>query len=157
MLEFALILPIFMALILLSIDMGHIILISGAMQDAAFSAARAGAEVGGAGYSANGSPTCPGNGVCDNDTVAYNALVSAAQEIPSSASTNLTGMTIVSGAECSNAAPDNTVVLKVHYNTNLLTPGLGELLAMAGGDAGRAPNTWSITATAAARCEVVTQ
>lgn len=154
MLEFALILPIFMFMLIFAIDMGHLVLMSGAMQDATFSAARTGAQVGGAGIDASGS----GSVVCANGQPCkvgstYNSLKDTAAQIPGAGNLDKLTMKVMKGAVCKDGVNDH-VQISSTFQTQLLTPGLGPLLNMMGGN-GENWDTWTLSATAIARCEVI--
>lgn len=161
MLEFALILPIFMFMLLFTIDMGHLILMSSAMQDATYAAATTGAQVGGAGIDTSGS----GMLVCNNGTTCragstYRSLTSSASQIPGygklGSLDSSTPMVIVHGATCVDDGVNDHVVIRTKYSTSLLTPGLGALLKMMSGSSnGVSDNGWVLTSTAAVRCQVI--
>lgn len=160
MLEFALILPMFLLLLVFAFDMGHLVLMSGAMQDATFTAARTGAQLGGAGLSMpSGSKVC-GDGECSQGE-AWTSLQDTVAQIPTVRSlgvNNTLKMTIRQGAVCTQFGDDH-VVIDSHFRVRLITPGLGALLAMVStkNDAGAGLDEWPLTATAVARCEVVRQ
>lgn len=152
LLEFALILPVIMFIILFTVDIGSMVLIHGAMQDATYSSARSGAQVGGAGLDgATGAHVC-GKGPCSLGST-YNSLTTAMSEIPGGSHlVAFEGMSIVDGDRCTANAPDNDVVIKVSYKPKLLTPGLPQLIGLFQAKSG---DQWTMTATAVARCEVV--
>jgi hypothetical protein len=154
-LEFALVLPAFLFLMLFTVDMGHLILVSGAMQDATFSAARTGSQIGGAGLDGqSGALACPGSGTCSGGST-YGSLTSSADQVPSvSGEGKIESMEIVHGAICRNSSPDNHVVVRVVYSTHLLMPGLTTMLNMVSGRAPAPDGAWTLTSTAAVRCEI---
>lgn len=162
MLEFAFVLPILMFVLLFIVDMGHLMLMSGAMQDATFSAARTGAQVGGAAIDANGTGriVCGGDGANGNPCRAgstYRSLLDTAQQIPGYGSLgSMREMTVVHGAVCRDDGTNDHVELRTTYRTSLVTPGLGAMLnLMSPGANSSADGEWTLSATAVARCEVI--
>lgn len=159
MLEFALILPMFMFMMMFTLDMGHLVLMSGAMQDATFSAARTGAQVGGAGIDTRATgqgAVCPNGEPCKSGST-YRSLMESAAQIPGyNRLGKVESMKVVHGAVCLDGANDH-VQIKVTYSTDLVTPGLTSLLKMVAADKGPTPNYdhWTLTATGIARCEVI--
>lgn len=155
MIEFAFILPIFMFLLLFTIDMGQVILMSGAMQDATFSAARAGAQVGGASVDARtGTTVCGRTGACSSGST-YRTFARAADQIPFAATKSATKLSIRSGGVCTTTGADSHVGIDVTYNVRLLTPGLNSMLGLMNGTNGGKDADWAMKATAVARCEIV--
>lgn len=155
MIEFAFILPIFTFMLLFSLDMGHLVLMSGAMADATFSAARTGAQVGGAGYDVtSGNLVCTG-GTCQSGTT-YASLMSTVSQIPGYRSlVSGTAMSITSGARC-QAGTNDHVSIKTTYTAQLATPGLSALLGMFnGGNSAPSDKNWALSSTAVARCEII--
>lgn len=161
MMEFVLILPVLLFVTLFTIDMGNVILTNGAMQDAAYSAARSGAQLGGGGLDpATGKITCALNTQCRNG-VAYDSFASTMQYVPGHSNQVFTEprMTLVAGAKCSagnyqtSSTPNNHVIVKVTYKQKMLTPGLTWLMQWTGSsvDSG----VWNMSVTAVSRCEVV--
>lgn len=157
MIEFAFILPIFMFMLLFIIDMGTMILMQGAMQDATYSAARTGAQYGGAAV----GTTCQ-NGASDCQT-GYTriALNDAAGQIPGYPRLgHIVSMGITSGAKCTSGTANGTnnvngfVSIKVTYTTRMVTPGLAGMLRMLGSNSGTG-NEWTSTAVGVARCQIV--
>lgn len=143
--EFALVLPIFLFLILFSIDMGRMVFYSGVVHDAAFTSARAGAQVGAAGSSAKGASRdayfdaisqVPGNG--DADTIAT--------------------FSVERGASCdrSPTSPNRFVQVRGTLSVEFITPGMRTLLTIGGnGERFDDLGAWTLPATGIARCEVV--
>jgi hypothetical protein len=155
MIEFAFILPIFMFLLLFSIDMGQVILMSGAMQDATFSAARTGAQLGGAGFDAStGALVCPTTGRCSAGST-YASFERTVDQIPFGSQNQVTGMSVLTGARCTASGQDDHGALRVTYSVRLVTPGLNTMLSMMKGGADRPDAPWQMSATAVARCEIV--
>ncbi|MGZ4639143.1 MAG: TadE family protein [Actinomycetes bacterium] len=148
MIEFALVLPIFLFLMLLTVDMGLLMLTSGAMNDTAFSAARAGAEAGGAGLE-HGALACPVDGHCQSG-ISYDTAEEGLAQMPlgpSSYAYDHSTFTVESGALCTAGGPDTFVTVKMHYRVHTFTPGLSALLGING------DSDWPLTATGVARCE----
>lgn len=155
MIEFAFILPIFMFLLLFTIDMGQVILMSGAMQDATFSAVRAGAQVGGASYDARtGVAACQATGPCTTGST-YRTFKKATSQIPFAATNTVKGMSILSGGKCATTGANAFVSVRTDYSVKLITPGLNAMLGMIDGATTAGDPAWQLHATAVARCEVV--
>lgn len=156
MIEFALVLPMFLFLIVFTIDMGHLILMSGSVQDATHTAARVGAQLGGAGVNTNsGGGIACGNGSRNCNSDAYRALTDTVAQIPTADTLGqLEHMEIATGSRCTTGGADDHVTLRVRYSTRLVTPGLSALLSFV---SGKPENyeSWNLNATAVARCEVV--
>lgn len=161
MVEFVLMLPILVFSIMFIVDMGQVILVNGAMQDVAYSTARAGAQVGG------GSLTASGQFPCGTRTTAfgcasgasYTAFQASVKNAPGYANNNVVSpqMRLLSGGRCvantTRSRADNHVTAQVRYQQKLVTPGLAQLLSASGANikSGR----WEMTVTASSRCEVV--
>jgi len=161
MIEFAFILPMFTFMLLFSLDMGHLVMLRGAMADATFAAARTGAQIGGAGLdtTGNGRLVCPNNGACAVGNTWGVLSESVRLNVPGASTVvNKLKMTIVSGAKCRNGTDDH-VVLNVTYTTKPITPGLGAILKMINTSAGKstAPGStdWALHTVSIARCEVI--
>lgn len=137
-LEFALLLPLFLFMLLFSIDMGRMVLISGAVHDAAFVAARAGAQVGDTGPNPGGASA--------------RAFASAVEIVPG-AEQSRASVLEVSGA-CQEPYNLN-VRVKVSYRVQFITPGLTTLLGMVNGERRAPEGDWILPAVGIARCEVV--
>lgn len=160
MLEFVLIVPLLMFTILFTVDMGRVILVNGGMHDAAYSAARAGAQVGGGGlHYQSGKNVCQNGTVCaeGSGAVARRAFNSAASTLPGAQLSELAPtVRITTGSVCSANpvhAGNAYVTVQATYSTKLLTPGLAQALSITGGDiqSGR----WQSEVVAVARCEIV--
>jgi hypothetical protein len=162
LLEFLLILPLLIFVSLFTVDMGHVILVNGAMQDAAYAAARAGAQVGGGSLDpATGTFPC-GTGASGSTCrtgVSYEAFSAAVGNIPGFASGKVIDpqMRILSGGRCEATAnavrPDNHVTVEVSYSQELITPGLALLMQWSGSRVD--DSRWVMSVTATSRCEVV--
>lgn len=139
LIEFMMILPLFLFLTLFAVDMGRMILVAGAMNDAAYVSARAGAQRGAAGDPQTGA-----------SRTAFERAVSA---IPGASSTENTEFRIVQGS-CTNE--NSYIVIEVVQEVDFITPGLGSLLGMVdrseGSDIGR---SWALHSRGAVLCEVV--
>lgn len=166
MLEFAIVLPIFLFMMLFTIDMGTVILISGSVNDVTYSAARAGSQSGGAGVAvASGSVTyvCSDAGSTNrtcNRGRSYQVLESGIDAIPFGGSGDSRlfskpSMTIVSGSRCQNAS--TMVVIRSDYTVNMITPGLNSMMNIIGGrdDSNFPEKGWRLSTTGVARCEIV--
>ena len=156
MIEFAFVLPIFMFLLLFTIDMGQVILMSGAMQDATFSAARAGAQIGGASYDARtGTAVCASSGRCSAGST-YRTFQRAVEQIPFASQNTVKGMSIRHGGTCATRGANAYVEVRTSYAVRLATPGLNAMLdVVKGSSASGGDGAWAMSATGLARCEVV--
>jgi uncharacterized membrane protein len=146
MIEFALLLPLFLFLILFSVDAGLMFLVKSELQDATQQAVRAGAQVGGAGLlcsdpgktafttSVNGSVTLKAAGFEGGDPcsgISFDASI------------------------CTDTPSGMYVSATTTYSHHLITPGLGSLLELATGTSNNLPGQFTMTANSSARCEVV--
>lgn len=161
MMEFVLILPMLLFVTLFTVDMGNVILVNGAMQDTAYSAARAGAQVGGGSLLPNGSYPCgtrSSAGPCTRGA-SYEAFRAAVDNVPGYTADKLGNvqMRILTGGKCvASATPtraDNHVTVSVEYTQRLMTPGLALLMSVTGSDID--DGRWRMSVTASSRCEVV--
>lgn len=161
MMEFVLILPLMLFVVLFTVDMGNVIFVNGTMQDAAYSSARAGAQVGGGSMTTDGRFPC---GTTKTSTscrqgASWTAFNAAVQNVPGYTSKQISGaqMQILTGGKCTAAATpsrsDNHVTVKVTYNHKLLTPGLSVLMSWSGSKIDN--GAWAMSVTASSRCEVV--
>lgn len=141
------ILPMFLFMCLFAVDLGQMVLMSGALQDSAFVSARKGAQSGAPGLHRSGN--------------AYRGFEEALVGIPGAdidrvtnfeaAATSSGTSGAVSGSPvCTSSTP--WVQVRVSYRQPLITPGLGSLIGLAGGPSNE---SWVLTQTAVARCEVV--
>lgn len=161
MMEFVLILPLMLFVVLFTVDMGNVILVNGAMQDAAYSAARAGAQVGGGSLTPDGRYPCGqgASGTSCTQGASYEAFRSSVANVPGYTSKQLSAvsMQIATGGRCAAnataARSDNHVTIRVAYNQKLLTPGLSVLMDWSGSD--MEDGAWKMAAVASSRCEVV--
>lgn len=141
LLEFVLTLPMFLFMMLFVIDIARVMMVSGAVQDATYRAARAGATYG----AASTGDVTPSN----------DAFEQALDELPGGSAADITSFTIMRGEVCTASEP--YVEIQVAYSVEMVTPGLGALLNIAGGDGdGLFPSDsrYQLTSTAIARCEV---
>lgn len=159
MIEFVLILPVLLFVTLFTIDMGNVILTNGAMQDAAYSAARSGAQVGGGALvPSTGTFQCTLKTSCRTG-VSYDSFRESVAGVPGYSSKVFTDakMQLLSGARCTSRAgasvPNNHVTVKVTYTQRMLTPGLTWLMQWTGSDID--DGKWQMSVTAVSRCEVV--
>lgn len=134
MLEFALLMPFFFVLILFTFDVGRFVLTSTALHDAAYTASRAGAQVGG--------------GNLENSRTALAAFEDTARLNPMLGNGSLTGE-LRSGATCTAAGPDRFVTVRGTYRMQLLSTGMLFFLG------GVIPSSVDVTSVAVSRCEVV--
>lgn len=142
LLEFVLIFPMFLFLIAFILDMSRLMLISGAVQDATYRSARAGATVG-------------GGELPDGRTISQDAFDEALDELPGGDAVQASDVVVVRGDVCQLSDP--YVEVHVGFTIELLTPGLGRLLDLSapGGDSGvDIPGSFTMESSAVARCEV---
>ena len=136
LLEFMMIMPLFLFLVLFSVDMGRLMVVYGAVGDATYVAARAGAQYG----------TVTVNG----ENVAQVAFDNALRNVPG---LNFTESDLqVLRSQCTNAS--SYIVVQAQQTVPLITPGLGQLLGSFGaGDT--VDGEWVLQTRAAVLCEVV--
>lgn len=141
LLEFAITLPIFLFMLLFSLDMGRMVFLSGVVHDAAFTSARAGAQVGAAGTNASGA--------------SRTAFYEAVDAIPGSKNEDAT-FQVVSSNECTSSGRDEDtfVEVRVSYKVRFITPGLNSMLGVMS-DRDNGDGSWTLPATGVARCEIV--
>lgn len=135
LLEFVMIFPAFLFLILFAVDMGRVILISGTLTDSAYVAARSGAQ--------RGSATLDGN--------AERAFNRALDAMPGSATTQNVSFTIVAG-ECN--ASNSYIVIEAETDVQFITPGLDRLLAIGGGEGIGSEDGLTLTSRGSVLCEI---
>lgn len=147
MLEFALILPLALAIMLFTVDMGRLVLLSTGLHDSAAVAARAGARQGLVGTDSSGP--------------AFNAFTEASQVVPGLATSTFevnSPRTIPAGGGGNFWCTPNDQYVRVTGKADIsfITPGLGALLSMVGSvDPSSVPSSVSISSTGVARCEVI--
>jgi hypothetical protein len=156
--EFTLILPIFLFMMLFSIDMGSLMLMSGAMNDTTFSTARAASQVGGAGYNTStGVLVCTDGSLC-NDSTAAGAYKDGIEQIPFDKSLfDFSSMRIVSGAACTPSGDGAYVRVQADYTVRLITPGLSAMLSAINGgkeDHSELRDGYNLRSTGVSRCEI---
>jgi Flp pilus assembly protein TadG len=144
LLEFVLILPLFLFLTLFIIDASRMLFVKGAMSDVSYRTARAGAVVGGAGTATSGP-----------SRTAFDAAV---VEVPGADSAERLTLQITRGQTCTVADP--YVAIDVSFRLRLLTPGLAQLLdfstgSTTGSSGALASGQFEMSSSAIARCEVV--
>ena len=133
LLEFVMLLPITLILFMIMVDGARVLLVSGAVSDAAYRSARAGAVVGGAGFG----------------DVSEQAFEQALSEIPGSGIAQNPEINIVAGGICTNT--DQYVEIQANYSIQLLTPGLAAAFNFFDNDSG---SQLRLDSTAVARCEI---
>jgi Flp pilus assembly protein TadG len=136
LLEFALVLPLFIFFTLFSLDMGRMALVNGALSDAAYISARSGAQLGVATASATQS-----------------SFTAAAASIPS-AGGSTPRVTVIKG-NCTNASP--YIVVEAEKDVSFITPGLSSLLNIFAANGGSVDTTqaWTLKAKGTVLCEVI--
>lgn len=140
MVEFALLLPFILFLALFAVDLGRVVVMTGAVNDAAYTAARAGAQSGQPGH--------------DNSGIARDALDRALHDHPLLDPDNFVSFS-VTPTVCRATGQDRYVDTQMRYDVNLLTPGLGDLIGVTVDRQGENDGTWQLTGRATALCEVV--
>ena len=139
-LEFAMLLPLFLLMTLFAVDMGRLIVVNGAVADAAFHAARVGAQIGGA---------CPNNPTtCDTDGVSRVAFNETVDAYPTIESSEVEYFRVDTGGRCASSGPDRHVTIRTRYKIDPITPGLYTLAGLVG-------DGWSVSNAAVVRCDVV--
>ena len=134
MVEFALILPLFVFLSLFAVEAGRLMLVRAELQDATQQAARAGAQVGG------------GNVRVAGEVWSNRAFVSALDNSSMNLDSGTATFVVVAGGRCSPSDRFVTVRGTIAPPPSIL-PGLYAMIGAAN------PN-WSLTATSTALCEV---
>ena len=139
--EFAILLPVFLVMLLLIVGMGELVLTQAGLQDALQQVARTGAQQGGLGSD------CPTGGVCSSSSAAADELSTQVSAMPGGDPTKLSAISVSAGggSDCSASSPYFTV--SVDYSSGLSIPGITALIGLV------AP-TWTLHASATARCEV---
>lgn len=134
LLEFTMLLPITLILFLLLVDGARVLLVSGAVSDATYRSARAGAVVGGAQFG----------------ETSFKAFDQALDEIPGGSLAQQPNLEIVNGAICTNF--EQYVEVTSRYEIKLLTPGLASAFNLFGQNSSN--TNLALSTTAVARCEV---
>jgi Flp pilus assembly protein TadG len=141
MLEFVIILPLFLLLIVFIVDVARVLMVNNAVTTATYRAARDAAIRGGTDV------------YCGAERCYQRTFDQALSEVPggSAATVDPAGPRVVSGARCTSGSvtlADSVVTLETTYSLSLLTPGLATLLGTGSGG-------WEgISVSAVARCEV---
>jgi Flp pilus assembly protein TadG len=137
MLEFVILLPILVFIMVLTIDIGHIIFLANALQDATYASARTGAQVGGACVA-----SCPASSAAQTT---FDQAVLGIPGHPPLASVTWKPKT---GLICKNTVADSEVTIQATYPITFVTPGM---FALVHAVIGAVP---ALSATGVARCEV---
>jgi Flp pilus assembly protein TadG len=137
MLEFMLVLPVFIFFVFFTIDVGRLVLIRAQLQDATQQAARAGAQVG-------------GNTAVS--TAAFGNNLNTAAFIDSSKAL----LTVTNNCNPNNGDTNNLYKVRAQssYTTTLTTPGLGAVFNVVSKSNASTKGSWTLTAVSSARCEV---
>lgn len=151
-LELAIVFPFLMFFLVLTLDIGMGMLQYGALQDVAYASARAGAAAGGAQFagSTEGGVSLR---VLRRDLETTPGMKGKTVIVGSNPDRNQIGYDIQTGATCTQTGQDNRVTITLTETPNMLTPGLGSILSLIGGNS--AGGEWTMHATAIARCEVI--
>jgi Flp pilus assembly protein TadG len=145
-LEFAIVLPIFLFLVFFMVDAARLLMVNNAMQEATYRAARASAIVG-------------------TTAVAQKAFDDAVAEIPGASAVTEGSARLTTNGVCPLVAPltggglapvtaEQYVSVQSTYSVTVLTPGLGVLLSFVGGDGIALTSDFPMRSTAVSRCEV---
>lgn len=135
--EFALILPAMLYLLLFSIDMGRMVFLSGIVHDGVFYAAREGAIAGGAGDSESGP-----------SRFAFDSAVTRAP----GTGLSVIDFQVLEGTTCTQSG-SSYVRVRGTVRASFITPGLRQLLNASAGLAGNG-GRWDLTAVGISRCEI---
>lgn len=135
MLEFALLLPLFLFLIFFTVDMGRLILTRGMLIDATQQAARTGAQVGDAGNPYTGA--------------SRQAFDRAIELNPGMSLDHVAAFTVEEGAPCGRY-----VTISSAYDFRFITPGLAQAAGIFTGQQTQEFATMRLDAASVARCEV---
>ncbi len=155
--EFVFIMPMVLILAMFIADMGRLGFVNGAINDAAYTAARTAAAVG----STGGTQTV----ACDDGglhrvAVAYCEALAGIPGVPGPDQLFVLDVPRPSGSAgaCrgSDGSLNRTVQVQVAASVTLMTPGLETLLALLAEDTDTGiPDTFTLASTAVVRCEVV--
>lgn len=137
LLEFVLLLPMVLFLMLFIFDMSRVLMVSGTAQDATYRAARAGAAYGGA------DP--------DGTQPSREAFNLTLDELPGGSGVVEPLFVIEAGTVCDLG--DQYVEVRVDYGVDLMSPGLGRFLNIMNGE-GWSDGGFRMSSSAVARCEV---
>jgi Flp pilus assembly protein TadG len=136
MVEFALLLPLFVFFVMFTVDMGRMVIMRAQLHDATQQAARAGAQIGDA---AGGGGT---------SKIAFDQSLQDAPLLQPGLATML-----IMQNSCSQAG-NQYVAIRGEYPTTLVTPGLGAMLNLFNAGGVNTAGTWTLRATSVARCEI---
>ena len=136
MLEFVLVLPMFLFLVFFTVDMGRMTMLSGMLSDSAYIAARAGAQHG-------------TRNIAGRDVIAE-ALTNVEENMPSFGAEEPMELNVLNST-CTG--PQSHVEVEVSKRVEFITPGLGTLLGMPGGG-GEDFDAWTLRSRATVLCEV---
>lgn len=136
MLEFALLLPLFMFLVLFTVDVGRLTFYMGALNDATYLSARAASQYGSTGPA--------------NSGISATAFRRAIEAVPGMANGS-ERIQIVGTGVCTDAT--SFIDIDGTYRYRFLTPGLSELARLSSQYDTR--SGWQISASASVRCEIV--
>lgn len=141
LIEFAILLPIFLYMIIFAIDMGNMVMMSGIVHDAAFVGAQAGAQLGG------GS---------QGDSAATSAARGALALVPGVTASRVSATIYDGYGNCNSSGNANGtyIELKVTYPAQFITPGLGALMSIISRSGNNENGAWSLSAVGVARCEI---
>jgi Flp pilus assembly protein TadG len=136
LLEFAIVLPFFMLMLVLVVDMGRLVVVRTALHDAAYTSARAAAQVGGADL--------------DGSRISRQIFFEQVAASPLLDTTNVSDFT-AAPARCS--VTNRMVTVRASYTFDFLTPGLYSLVSAGAGNTTR--GGWTLDAVGVGRCEVI--
>lgn len=149
MVEFALIFPLALVIMLFAVDMGRVVLLSTGLHDATAVAARAGARQGFIGSDTKGPARAAFN-EATNVVPGLKGNISSFKVV--SPTRVIAGTANRTGIWCTQA--NLYVKVSARANIGFITPGLGSLLNTFGGGKSDIPGAITIGATGVARCEV---
>jgi Flp pilus assembly protein TadG len=138
MLEFVLLLPLFMFFITFTVDMGRVMFMHGVLQDATYQAARNGAQ--------SGLP---------QDPSVRTTFDRAVDEAPSMDADRIASFD--AGPATCGSGTNAYVRVSSTYSADFITPGFSTLLGIFAGENKGPEGDWQLGARAVARCEVTRQ
>lgn len=153
LLEFTFVFPLILFMAMFIIDMGRLGLTYGALNDAAYTGARAGAAIGLTG--GNRTHTCAGPTASSVVAEAFCESITAIPGVGDPATVSITGIPQPRTGNCTRDGDNSYVVVSTAADVDLFTPGLEQALVFTGGTDSGIEDTFRLTTTATVRCEVV--
>lgn len=135
MIEFMLLLPLFMFICLFTVDLGRLVVVSGAVNDATYVAARSGAQ--------RGSAT-----EGDNAQITFEKTI---KNIPGAAKLPAAEFTVIDG-DCTTSS--SYIVVEARQSVPLITPGMNELMNVFTGGSLQNPG-YMVSSRGVVLCEII--